>query len=125
MSDLIVSDELEKLDEKIDKITDIKTDAEKEDKIKGVEHNNNDKDIKKAEKSRKKEEAKKQRTHFPLTQFGWEIDKLIIKKIISPDSGKVKDKKQDIDDRACPEKGLRQICTSTKGCWCEKNITRQ
>ena len=119
MSDIIIIDELEKLDEKIDKITNIKTDAEKKDTIKGIEHNNNDKDIKKAEKDRKKEEAKKQRIQFPLTKTGWEMDKLIIKKIFSTEDDP-KSTKKDIDNRACTEKNYRQICTAIKGCWCEK-----
>ncbi len=52
-----------------------------------------------------------------FTKIGTEIDAAIVLKILSP---KENIKKEDIDDRACPEEGTRQTCTNEKGCWCEK-----
>lgn len=114
ISDIVINDEIEKLDTQYEKLN-----VKKEDTVKGIEHNNNAKDIEKSEKAKKKEDSKKNRSAFPLTEAGWEMDKLIIKNIFSHED-ETKNTKKDVDDRACPEKNSRQICTATKGCWCEK-----
>lgn len=58
-------------------------------------------------------------THGLFTGIGWEFDKMFISSALSclVDTGK--ETPEDIDDRACPEAGTIQVCTTTEGCWCE------
>jgi hypothetical protein len=52
-----------------------------------------------------------------FTEIGFEIDTLIIKSIFLPRDALVYD---DYDYIAC-NGYMRQVCTASKGCWCEKN----
>lgn len=53
---------------------------------------------------------------------GLEADFEIIKALLTR---KEEEKIEEYDGRACKESGTHQVCTTSKGCWCEKTLTKK
>jgi len=52
-----------------------------------------------------------------LESEGFSLDVQILKALLTTDEVK---KEKEIDNRACKEPNTHQVCTASKGCWCEK-----